>query len=96
MFVSDVSSSATTMDKVCDIAGCDVAAKPGDVPYVFIVCNKQGTRYEFQVRIFFVNLCSCSSMLQVSTSFLIYHTTVIRQRAKTRWLIGLLQCAVVL
>jgi len=49
MFVSDaLSSSATTMDKVCDIAGCDVAAKPGDVPYVFIVCNKHGTRFEFQ------------------------------------------------
>ena len=38
------------MDKVCDIANCEVAAKPGDVPYVFIVCNKEGTRFEFQVR----------------------------------------------
>lgn len=50
LFVSDMlASAATTMDKVCDIAACDVAAKPGSVPYVFIVCNKQGTRFEFQV-----------------------------------------------
>lgn len=50
LFVSDIvlASSAATMDKVCDIAGCDVAAKPGDVPYVFIVCNKEGVRFEFQ------------------------------------------------
>jgi len=50
LFVSDITTpAATSMDKVCDIANCDVAAKPGDVPYVLIVCDKHGTRFEFQV-----------------------------------------------
>ena len=66
MFVSDMfGSSATTMDKVCDIAGCDVAAKPGDVPYVFIVCNKQGTRFEFQVSSLFPLFCGADIFVSI-------------------------------
>jgi hypothetical protein len=44
-----IGQPSCTMDIICDITDCAVTTKPtSDLPYVFVIATREGTRYEYQ------------------------------------------------
>lgn len=44
-----IGQPSCSMETICDITECSVTTKPSsEIPYVFVIASREGTRYEFQ------------------------------------------------